>query len=212
MSKPPPNSPSAEQIKEWHEDPLYKSASQAYALLVKKGYERHLIDGHLRRIVSYKDIIFAPAFCRGAALYRLTREMLQLSRRIQKIARRVEKLRSHWAVWGRYVDAGCIRAPEELRDIAKRIDAAHKLQPSKHNSHRAAIIDLLDQIQRTTGRYHYSQVADLINAAYCWPAIRRGEDLPDPSYDVDSLKAMIRRQKQIDSAKAARWRTASKRR
>ncbi len=210
MSNPPGNSPSQERIKEWYKEPLCKSATQAYALLVKKGYEPDLIDSHLRRIVFYKDISFAPAFCRGAALYRLTREILRLSRRIQIIADRVEKLGSNWAVWGRFVEAGCIRAPEELRHIAKRIDAAHKLQPSKHNSRRAAIMDLLDQIRMTTGRYHYSQVADLINARYCWEAIRRGVDPPDPGYDVDSLKAMIRRQKKIDSAKAARWRARSK--
>ncbi len=178
--------------------------------LVKKGCERHLIDGYLRRIVGHKGQAFAPAFCRGAALYRLTREILRLSRRIHKIADRVEKLGSNWAVWGRFVEARCIRAPEELRHIAKRIDAARKLQPSKHNSHRAAIMDLLDQIRMTTGRYHYSQVADLINARYCWEAIRRGVDPPDPGYDVDSLKGMIRRQKEIDCGRAARWRARSK--
>lgn len=202
---------SAQELgKLWRDSPLCRRASEAYKALVKQGCEPQLIDAYLRRIVGYKDLSYVPVFLRGAKLYQINRQWRELLRQIRKITGRLEELMRVPVVWERLSRSGCASAPSELSRIADRLSQASKTRTSRSNPHREAILDLLDLIRRATGRYHYSEAADLINAAYYWRALRRGEDARDLSYDVDSLKAMARRQKRRTAAKPARRRLSAR--
>jgi hypothetical protein len=71
-------------------------------------------------------------------------------------------------------------------------------------------VDLFDLVHRATGRHHYSEVADLINASYCWQALGNREEIPDMQYDVARLKMIVLRANRELAARAARWQTGSK--
>jgi hypothetical protein len=88
------------------------------ATLVKKGCERHLIEGYLRRIVSYKDVEASPLFLVGRNLYRVNRQLRDLARQIRKLAERLGKLGATRGVWDRLVHTGCHNAHDKLLRIA----------------------------------------------------------------------------------------------
>jgi len=205
-----PKEPSPKVLREWSKDPLCQSASRAMETLEEKGCELHLIDGYLRRIVFYRDMDVAPFFMSGRVLYHVNRQLRDLPRQIRKLAKRLHDLSANPAVWGRLLETRCHTAHVELLRIADELSQASRLRAETNNFHREAILDLLDLVHRTTGRYHYSEIADLINAAYCWQAIRKGEEIPDMQYDVARLKMIVFRGNRKLTTRAARWHTRSK--
>lgn len=190
----------------WYKDPLFRRASEAFESLETKGCEPQLIDGYLRRIAAYPNQSFAPGFLRGQSLYRINRKLRELSRQIRSLAKDIDEMRRHPANWDRFVQAQSATVHAELRRIAARLSKAARIHARKLNPHREAILDLLDSVRTTTGRYHYSEVADLINAAVYRYALVHRKVLPDFACDVDGLKAMMQRQKKPHAAKLNRRR------
>ena len=121
MEYPEPKEPSAALLKEWYADPLCKSASTAMGTLLRKGCERHLIEGYLRRIAGYRRSKSGISIYRGPKPAEAARQLRGCARQIRKVAQRIAELRKVWGLWGRLVDGQCIDLPEELLEIAERL-------------------------------------------------------------------------------------------
>lgn len=202
MNYPQQKEPLSELLKAWYAEPLYESAARAMATLIKKGCERHLIEGYLRRIVGYRRMKGGIQIYKGPKPAEAGRQLRACALRLRKVARRIGELRRVWGLWERLVDARCIHLPEELREIAERLICVRTKQYSYWNPHQEALLDLLEHVRSVTGRYHYGEVSDLINAAYSWRAIKNGRMPDGPLYEVDSLKMLVSRQKQLAARKS----------
>jgi hypothetical protein len=92
--------------------------------------------------------------------------------------------------------------PEELREIATRLSRVHTRGYADWNPHREALLELLERVKSVTGRYHYAEISELINAFYAYSALKHGRNMPDELiYDVDSLKMIVSRRRQLDARK-----------
>ncbi len=171
----PPNSLPDEIVSLWKQEPLYKHATEALDKLIEKGCDYYIIDGYLRRIVGYREgAIRALKVPKSAeTAWRLRSIVGQLRRQ----ANRIGELISIWGFWERMVDAKCIHTPEESRNIAKRLSQVCTKNFGCWHPHREAMLDLLEHVRESTGRYQYGEVSDVINAAYCWPALRQKHPL-----------------------------------
>ena len=202
MNQPQQKEPSPEVLKEWYADPLCKSTSRAMATLLRKGCERHLIEGYLRRITGYRRSKSGISIYRGPKPAEAARQLRGCARQIRKVAQRIAELRQVWGLWGRLVDGKCIHLPEELSEIAERLCRVRTKAYSSWNPHHEALLDLLELVKSVTGRYHYLELSHLINASYAYSALKHGRKMPDQLiYDVDSLKMIVSRQRQLDARK-----------
>jgi hypothetical protein len=202
VNQPQQKEPSPEVLKEWYADPLCKSASTAMATLLRKGCERHLIEGYLRRIAGYRRRKSGISIYRGPKPAEAARQLRGCARQIRKVAQRIAELRKVWGLWGRLVDGQCIHLPEELSEIAERLCRVRTKAYSSWNPHHEALLDLLELVKSVTGRYHYRELSHLINAFYAYSALKQGRKMPDELiYDVDSLKMIVSRQRQQDARK-----------
>lgn len=187
-------------LKEWYADPLCKNAAKAMVTLIKKGCERHLIEGYLRGIVGCRRTKSGIRVYKGPKPAEAARQLRGCAHQLRKVAQRIEELRGVWGLWGRLVDAQCIHSPEELREIAMRLSRVRTKGYAHWNPHREALLDLLEQVKSTTGRYHYAEISDLINAFYAYNSLKHRRKMPDELiYDVDSLKMILSRQRQLDA-------------
>ena len=202
MNQPQQKEPASAVLKEWYADPLSKNAAKAMATLIGKGCERHLIEGYLRRIAGYPRSKSGISIYRGPKPAEAARQLRDCARQIRKVAQRIAELRQVWGLWGRLVDGQCIDLPEELSEIAERLSRVHTEYYAHWNPHREALLDLLERVKSVTGRYHYAEITDLINAFYVYNALKHGRKMPDEViYDVDSLKMIVSRQRQLDARK-----------
>ena len=200
MNQPQQKEPSPEALKKWYADPLCRSASKAMATLLKKGCERHLIEGDLRRIVGHKRSKSGTQIYEGPGPAEAARQLRGCARQLRKVAERIAELRKLWGLWGRLVDGHCIDLPEELSEIAERLSRVQTKRYAHWNPHREALLDLLERVKSVTGRYHYAELSDLINAFYAYNALKHGRNMPDELiYDVDSLKMILSRQRRFDA-------------
>lgn len=205
MNQPQQKEPSLEALKEWYADPLCKGASKAMATLLKKGCERHLIEGDLRRIVGIARSKFGIQIYKGPTPTEAARQLRGCARQLRKVAEHIAELRTLWGLWGRLVDGQCIHLPEELSEIAERLSRVRTKGYAHWNPHREALLDLLERVKSVTGRHHYPEISELINAFYAYSALRRGRKMPgELIYDVDSLKMIVSRQRQLDARKSGK--------
>ncbi len=202
VNQPEQKEPPPEVLKEWYVDPLCKSASKAMATLLKKGCERHLIEGQLRRIVGYTRRKSGIRMYKGLEPAEAARQLRGCARQLRKVAERIAKLRKTWRLWGRLVEGQSIHLPEQLSEIAERLSRVQTKGYANWNPHREALLDLLERVKSDTGRYHYRELSDLVNAFYAYSALKHGKKMPDELiYDVDSLKMIVSRQRQLDARK-----------
>jgi hypothetical protein len=202
MNQPQQKEPSPEVLKEWYADPLCKSASRAMATLLKKGCEPHLIEGDLRRIVGTARRKSGIQIYKGPKPAEASRQLRGCARQIRKVAQRIAELRKVWGLWGRLVNGQCIHLPEELSEIAERLSRVYTAGYAHWNPHREALLEFLERVKSVTGRYHYAEISNLINAFYAYSAVKHGRKMPDELiYDVESLKMIMSRQRRLDTAK-----------
>lgn len=176
----------------FQEDALGRSATAAMLRLVAKGCDPMIIQAYAGRAAAYKSGncgIFR--YKRGPQ--ETARKLRAINRQLKKLAKRAADLRTIWGFWSRMVQADCIRVPEELEEIAGRLSRIQVQGYADWHPQREALLDLLDHVRSSTGRYHYAEISDLINAESTWRAMKRGQPPPDFQHDADSLKMMVQR-------------------
>jgi hypothetical protein len=109
------------------------------------------------------------------------------------------------------VDADAVHVPEELGKIATRLSCVRTEGFGDWFPQREAIIDLFEVVRKTTGRAHYAEVSLFINAALVWQATKNGREIPDREFDADSLKMIVKRDKQRQAAIAKKRAKVKKR-
>jgi hypothetical protein len=202
VNQPQQKEPAPEALKEWYADPLCKSASRAMATLLREGCERHLIEGDLRRIVGIARSKSGIQIYKGPAPAEAARQLRGCAPQIRKVAQRIAELRKVWGLWGRLVDGQCIHLPEELSQIALRLSRVRTKGYAHWNPHREALLEFLERVKSVTGRYHNAEISNLINAFYAYSAPKHGRKMPgELIYDVDSLRMIVSRQRQLDARK-----------
>ena len=102
-------------------------------------------------------------------------------------------------------EADCVHIPEELEEIASRLSRLRVKGYADWHPQREVILDLLDHVRSSTGRYHYVEVSILINAEVAWRALKRGEVPPEIRHDVDSLKMIVQRWKREHRARIEKF-------
>ena len=99
------------------------------------------------------------------------------------------------------VEAGAYSVPEELETIAGKLSRDSTEGFGDWFPQRENIIDLLELIERATGRPHYNEVCDLLNAELIWRASLERWEIPEPQFDPDTLKMMFNRYKKREAAR-----------
>jgi hypothetical protein len=112
------------------------------------------------------------------------------------LAEEIGEIRRTRGFMGDMTDAEAFRVPEELEDIVGRLSLVSTAGFAEWNPQREAILDLLDLVRSTTGRYHYQEVAQMIEGQRLWVAAKYQRPFPDMKFDADSLKMILRRHKQ----------------
>ena len=109
------------------------------------------------------------------------------------MAEEVADCRSFWGFWSRLAEANCMDIPEELENTAERLLKIPTQGLAEWSPQREAILDLLNHVRSSTGRYHYAEVSTLINAERVWRALKNRRPIPELSHDVDSFKMIVQR-------------------
>lgn len=192
-------------------EPLFQDAAKAYDRLAEEGCDLNCVDGYLRRVSGYKSGNIGRRVFRISSGREVSRKIRSINRQLGKLAHRVDELRGIWGLWARMVDADAVHVPEELRKIAARLSCVRTEGFRDWFPQRQAIIDLLELVRKTTCRAHYAEVSLLINAALVWQATKNGREIPDREFDADSLKMIVRRDKQRQAAIARKRAIVKKR-
>ena len=192
---------------QFYREPLGKSVVEAIFTLTAKGCDRDVLRAYAWRAAGYRAGNWGLAR-RGAP--NTIRRMKAFRRHLLKLAEEAMQLRAIWGFRGRLLDAGCLRIPEELKDIEERLSRVEVSGYADWHPQREAILDLLDHVRSSTGRYHYAEVSTLINSDIAWRAIKKGEPIPDLRNDVDSLKMIVqrwRRERRVNLSRLTRTRS-----
>jgi len=157
-----------------------QGAKKAFDRLVEDELDQGLLEYWLCSIASSLDTIRARPYNR--------RRAASLVKKTRKLATEIER-ESHSSsipLTGRGSDIeGMLMLPKILRTYANFLETNLSMRVSGNVSPRTEQIDaLLEIVKQMTGRYHYEEVADLLNAVDT--ASGRGED--GPLWDVTNLK------------------------
>src|ERR1051325_4763083 len=166
-----------EQLRElrlqFYREPLGKMAVEAILKLKELGCDPLILHADVGRVVGYRSgnlgLLMRPR------IQVIERRIKAVRRHLREAAREANRLRGLWGFRGRMLDAGCFHATEELADIEKRFSKVNVKGYADWHPQREAILDLLDQVAKATGRYHYAEVSTIINAETAWRAFKRGE-------------------------------------
>jgi hypothetical protein len=184
----------------WKNDPLFQQAGKAYLRLAKRGCDMRVAMGYVGRAAGYNSgNIGRRAFGRPTG-GQMSRELRVINRGLKKLAKRADKLRKIWGFWERMVDANAVHAPEELVNIAARLACISTEGFGDWFPQQEAIIDLFELVRKTTGRPHYVEISLLINAELIWRAEKKGRAIPDKEFDPESLKMIVKREKERQAA------------
>lgn len=188
-------------------EPLFQAADKAFNKLRDRGCETHIVLGYLNR-VCYKSGNVGALFVGGVNTKRISRNLRRSAHEFEKAARQIEEIRHKWwGMYGRVTEAGCYHFPEQLREMAQAVMRIDLKGYGEWNPQREAILDLLEHVRISTGRYHYAEVSTLINARLTRSAAERKQPWPDFKFDIDCLRMMVQRQKRRYEADIAKWRT-----
>jgi hypothetical protein len=194
----------------WKNDPLFQQAGKAYLRLAKRGCDMGVAMGYVGRVAGYNSgNMGRRAFGRPTG-GQMSREIRAINRGLKKLGKRAARLRRIWGFWECTVDANAFHAPEELVNIAARLSCISTEGFGDWFPQREAIIDLFELVRKTTGRPHYAQVCLLINAQIVWRAEKKGRAI-EKEFDPDSLKMIVRRDKQRQAAIARKRAKVKKR-
>lgn len=192
---------------EFQKDPLYELAVEDLRQLAAKGCDPTVILAYVGRVAGYKSGNIGPRIYKHPKAKEIARRIRAISGQLKQFANRTKKLREMWGLFGRMVDANCFHVPEELCDIAKRLSRVQTKGFGDWNPQREALLDLLDHVHSSTGRYHYAEVSALINAELVWRALKHEQPPPELRHDVDSLRMIVQRAKKQKQAEDARRRS-----
>jgi hypothetical protein len=129
------------------------------------------------------------------------RDANQLANRCRKLAADIERGNKKWPFWSRSIPADFIEWSEQPRVLRSYADAWKKDLKHPYRSARSPrnknIIRLLAYVTDKTGRFHYEEVADLLNATdavYGWEWCDRNGNCTD-RWSAENLKLIIGRHK-----------------
>lgn len=188
---------------EFQRDALGRSATAALLRLAARGCDPTIVQAYAGRAAGYKSGNLGPVMHRRGP-QETARQLRGIKRQFKKLAKRTADLRGIWGFWSRMVEADCIHIPEELEEIAGHLSRVRVKGYANWHPQRGAILDLLDHVRSSTGRYHYAEVSILINAEIAWRALKRGEAPPEITHDVDSLKMIVQRWRRERRAKLSK--------
>lgn len=155
-------------------------ARSTFDKLVEDKLDERLLEYWLRYIAGSSDTTKARRFER--------RKVSSLVKKVRKLATEIEQESQTPAIpfIGRGPDIERIVAlPKRLRTYADSLETSLSIRVSGNVSSRSeGIAALLEIVKEVTGRYHYEEVAVLLNAVDI--ASGRGED--GPLWDVTNLK------------------------
>jgi len=193
----------AELRAEFQKDPMGSRATKAILRLKEKGCDPIIVLAYAGRVAGYKS------GNHGVAMHKRgpqdsARHLRAIKCQLRKLAKRTVDLRRIWGLWGRMVEADCVHIPEELEEIANRLSRIQIKGYADWHPQRESLLDLLDHVRSSTGRYHYGEVSDIINGEMTWRAMKYGQPLPEFEYDLDNMKMMVQRWRKADRASIAK--------
>jgi len=189
-------------------DPFFQRATETLRQLAAKGCDPMVIHGYAGRVAGYKSGNLGARMYGGPGAPKIARRIRAISGQLKKLAGQIEDLKRIRSFWSRMTEASCFHIPEELEEIAERLSRIRTKGFRDWNPQREAILDLLDHVRSSTGRYHYEEVSLLINAELVWRAMKRKQPPPEPRHDVDSLKMIIQRWKKERRAQSVKLRAS----
>jgi len=170
-------------------EPLIQDALKAYRMLENEGCDMDVAQGYIVRAVKHKSGNHGPRFYGPPTGQRISRQLRRTTQLLKKLAKRIEGLREIWGFKKHMMEADAYHVPEQLWSIAQRVSSISTKGFQEWHPQREALLDLLDLVRRSTGRYHYGEVSLLLNAEQ----IQRAVAL---RFDVDSLKMIVQRDRQ----------------
>lgn len=186
--------------RKFSQEPHYKKATEALSRLLALGCDLGVIQGYIGRAASYKYKNMGVVMRKPKA-HVTARKVREFSKQLEKLAKQGAEIRRTWGFGSRLIEAGCMHIPEELQKMAWRYSRVRVKGYTSWYPGREAVLDLLDHIHSSTGRYHYAEVSLLINTEATWRALKRGQDSPEVIFEVDSLKMLVQRWKREQAAK-----------
>jgi hypothetical protein len=161
-----------------------------------------MVDEYVMSVAEYKSGNLGRRLAFGIPIgHEIYCNIQAINRQLTKLAKRVAELRGIRGFGTHMAQAGADSAPEELENIAAELSCVRTEGFSDWFPQRETIIDLLELVRTATGRPHYAEVYELINAALVWHATKNRRPIPDPQFDPDSLKMLFRRHKQRETAR-----------
>jgi hypothetical protein len=187
---------------ELRKDPLFQEAVKAYQTLAEKRCDMEMVKEYVGSAAEYEGGNLGHLVTFGLPRgQEIARRLRVVNRQITKLAKRVAEIREVAGFTTHMVEADAYSVPEELENIASKLSRVCTEGFGEWFPQREAVLDLLELVQRTTGRPHYAEVSALINAELVWQAAVYGGELPDPQFDPDSLKMLFKRHKQRETAR-----------
>jgi len=174
----------------------FQDAEEASGRLANEGCDMPVLMGSVRRIAGYPSGNIGRKAFRIPTGQEVSREIRSIDQQLRNLAKRTAELRKIWGLWARMVEAGAVHVPEELENIAAKLSSVRTQDFWEWFPQREAILELVEQVRTATGRPHYTEVSLLINAELIWVAAKNGRAVPDLKFDSDSLKMIVKRDKQ----------------
>jgi hypothetical protein len=185
-------------------EPLFQASEAAYMLLRDKGCNMMKVQRYLDDIVGYKSGNMGK-YQRRQPRKEIARKLRAIAKQLRKGAQEIEALRNVWSFKQRMLDSAAYHCPEGLLEMANQLTQTRTQGFGDWHPQREAILGLLHLVESETGRYHYPQVSNLINAEMVWKARVYKQPIPEPRFDVDSLKMMIQRWGRERRQQSKRW-------
>ncbi|HLE61635.1 MAG TPA: hypothetical protein VI750_00785 [Pyrinomonadaceae bacterium] len=190
------------------DDPLFQAATTAAHKLKRQGCDILVLQAYIARVAGYKSGNLGRHLP-GPDAKTISRTIKGIQRHLRRAASQLDYLNRIWGFWGRMVEANCFHMPEELNTMVERLSCVAVKGFGEYYPQREAVLDALELVKTSTGRYHYTEVSTLINAERVWRALKNGKPIPEPSHDVDALKMIVQRHKKSIRESAAKDKQAS---
>jgi hypothetical protein len=171
-------------------DPLFRKAAEAEAILKRLGCAMFLLKLYIEHIAG----------CRRANVSQLdtksiARRIRTIQRHLNSAAEQADLLNAISELGDRLRRARCHRLSEEIAKMVARLSSVAIREIGEVNVQREALLNLLEHVKLTTGRYRFAEVSALINAERIWYAMTNKAPVPELSHDVDALKMVVQRHK-----------------